>query len=466
MKRRIALLSTLLLAALFGGAPVRAEQHDEGSKGTEGRDFIIHGEVRTRWEYLSNYNDLDDDVDDDASFFPFRVRIAARGNFTDNVIGHVELQNFGTFGNDSSVSESESNDPVGQTFPAAIDLTEVHLYQGFLELRDIWDSKWSLRVGRSEHTLGTELHMGDADFYNGNAFDGIRAMWDTERFDLDLFHYVLDEFDDFALIIGAPAGDEDISFSGATLTWMIGDDQKVEPYVLYLRDGDINGPKFYTVGARYGRDVATMADVEENPFDWNAEFAMQSGDFAPNAADLSIGGTIFEGWFGYNWGGDNSRSRVHIGALIASGDDDSGDGDFDAFIPLFPDDHNYNRLGDLDLFAGTNNTIGGFTGGMSNISDINLGWTWFGAKQRLMVAGHWLTLTEDEGLPDDEIGQELDVIYNYQYSDHLGFEAGVGNLFAGDALETTKVPVPPPGGPVSVSADDIMRAWWQLRLRW
>jgi hypothetical protein len=253
-----------------------------------------------------------------------------------------------------------------------------------------------------------------------------------------------------------------VTFAGASVDFTIGEAGTLEPYVLMLRDGiyDDSGGKLYTLGARFGRDIP-MAD-DDRAWDWNVEAAQQFGDFEPGGVDESFGGNIVEAWLGFNFGESDSHHRLHVGALYASGDEDALDGDFDSFVPMFPDDHANNRLGDLDLFGDGGfglNIVGDLlvtdfsivTSAMSNVTDLNVGWEWWGEKSSVMVAAHVLSTSEDLGT-EDEIGNELDARYGYEYTNHVAFELGAANLFAGDLLGT--------------DADDILRGWAQVRLRW
>jgi hypothetical protein len=300
-------------------------------------------------------------------------------------------------------------------------------------------------------------------------------MWDAEMLDLDLFYYMILEFDDLTAF-GVPPDDSDITFGGAAATFELGDaNHTIEPYALLYRDGDyaLGGGKLYTYGVHYAHTIDADDEIEGSAWDWNVEAAMQSGDLAPGApGEQSFGGSIVEGWLGYNFGSKESRHRVHLGLLWASGDDDLTDDDFDSFVALFPDEHDYNRLGDTDVFGGSSasNYIGssltpGFSilsSPISNVIDINAGYEWWGGKHMFMAAVHNLQLSEDDvtgafTADESSIGTELDLRYGYQYTDHLAFEAGVANLFTGDALEVLTAPD---------GADDIARAWWQFRLAW
>jgi len=460
MTKRV--LGAALLLAVAATGPAAAADRDDG----EAR-FSITGEARVRAELVANVLDAQDHgvpaLDDEFSWFPYRARIGARGLFTRNVVGYIEVQNFGFFGNDTP-AESFS-DPIGQGFKNSIDSSEVQLYQAYVELGKLWGSSWGVSIGRREHTFANELHMGDADFYNGQTFDGIRATRDGEKWDLDVFMYQVTENDLTSAVFGVPAigaGDNDVTFSGAHATIDLGrDGHSITPYLLFFRDGDfeVAGGKIYTLGAQYGKEAG------DKGFDWNAEVAVQTGEFAPNGADLDMRGNIVEGWFGYNWGGGDANNRAHIGVLRASGDDDPADNDAEAFFPLFPDNHANNRLGDLDLFGGPTVvgllTLDPATGaiGITNVTDISLGYSrsWRDGKHDILASLHLLSLTEQPAaLIDDEIGEEVDVVYDYRYTKVVSFQAGIANLVAGDALDSA----------IGTNADDIMRAWGQVRLAW
>jgi hypothetical protein len=446
--RKFATGSLLALAAAMMAVPVSAGDSDG--------KFNLTGEIRTRWDYSANVFDADDDgdsgsavggnVDDDFDFFPYRVRLAANGEFSDNVYAKIEMQGYGFFGNDGPAPTLTH--VIGQGFGTGDNESEIDLYQGFVHLEEVSGSSWSLRIGRQEYTFANELLFGDNDFYNGQAFDGIRAMADFDSWDLDLFYFMIDE--DSGAITDPDFDTQDEAW-GATGQFEIGSNgQELNPYVFFSRNTDsgLSRARVYTYGAQYGRD----RNEDEN-LDWNAELAMQSGDVGSGALEEDVSSYLFEGWFGYSFGDDNQH-RAHVGYLEASGDDDAGDGDMEAFISLFGDNHAHNRLGDLDLFGGP--SVAG-SGGFSNVTDISLGYSWTGDRRSLRVSLHNLALTEDVG-GDDEIGNELNVAYDYSYSKNVAFQVGIAHLSAGDYLDSAW------NG--ADDADDVQRAWWQVQLAW
>lgn len=424
--KRVALALMLALAAGVSAAPVRA-QGDEPS-------FSVHGEVRTRWEYTENHSDFNDDADDAYDFFPFRVRIGAKGMFARNVMGYVELQNVAVFGHRDQ-PEEVAQDPIDQGFQIEIDDTEVHMYQGFLEMSKIGDTAFGLRVGRQEHAIGNQLILGDLDFYGGQSFDGARLWWDWEKFDLNAFYYRIDEDNDFGCSGGC--GDDNLDIYGVYATFGGETWGEIEPYIINFADGDAPGnDKFYTIGGRWTRSVNDEVNSDKL-LDWSIEYAMQSGSNDPNGADTDISADIIEAWIGLNFGSERNH-RVHVGTLMASGES-TGDPDIETWNPLGYDTWDHNRLGDADFFT------------PENIEDIFVGYTYSGENHGFRASYHMFTEAEEGGNGEDDLGSEIDVAYHYTYNPNLGIDVGVAMLQPGDEFGTPD--------------DSVMRVWGQARLR-
>lgn len=492
--KKIAAFCLLAGAGLLVSGPARAE---------DGK-FSIHGEVRARYEFLSNYNDTIDhttsgtSADDDFDLMPYRVRLSVTGEFTDNVVGHIEIQNNGVFGGQFPIGSLGSPDsPQGQFTRSDIGTSETVLYQGYVDLNNIAGTIFSLRVGRSEHTLGNELLLGDLDFYSGMTFDGISGSWDFEAWDLDVFFYNITEGNvsvGAVVAAGLPnGGDEDVVFWGGHASFDIGDDgQFIEPYIFNKDDnagtnllGFLDPHQFYTVGALYGRRIDADDVADGAHWDWSAEVAFQTGDYDENlagggpgfgmlacpAGDCDISASVFEGALGYNWAHGDSTSRVYIGFFTASGDDDPTDSDIEAFFPLWGDIHANNRLGDADLFGLVNANFvsgvanGGF--GFANVTDLSVGYGLEAGNHTFNASVHSFTTTEDVVTPglfgktaitDDDLGTEIDISYGYQYSSNVGIQVGVANFSGGDLIDASTFQA-------ANDSDSIMRVWGQLRLR-
>lgn len=409
--------------------------------------FTFNGEVRARYEYLNNYTDLTDHDgsaalnDDILGITPYRVIVGITGNFERNVTAHVDLQYTGHFGDEFNPSKDNPfftpiRPPMGQGDAAYQFSTQgMRLYQGWVEMGKIGGSDFSARIGRAEHTYGTELFLGDNDYYNGLSFDGVRGMWQHGASDLNVFYYKLSEencFRCFTVDGSGPGASADSNLWGATYDWTFKKWGTVGGYLLFSQDLGGDGPVIFpdsslqTYGVRWNRGM--MTDDHLNMFDWNIEYAMQSGDvgepFAGTPA-TDISASILEAWFAFNFNaGSSSHGRVHIGTLITSGQDPTST-DAEDFVPLFGDFHANNRFGDLDW-------VDQF--GPHNITDFNVGYEhWFGDAHSVMFAYHMFSDTESAvGQPEDKIGDEIDLRYTYRYSKNLGFEVGLGQASPND----------------------------------
>ena len=479
----------LALVFAIGLIAVPAMAEDEGK-------FTADGDVRLRWEYYGNYQDASDDGSSNDSFdaFPYRARLGVEGRFTDRAWGRVDLQAAGWFGDQLGnggypYPGSFGSSFVGGTQPygAARNIGFVSLYQAFVTVEG---GTFDFTAGRKEHAIGNELILGNNDFYNGLAFDGITLNGDFSSWDLNLWYHQLAE---------TFSNREDVGLFGVDAAFEFGS-FNFAPYVVYSKShwdglntstlpGGIRpvflAPKhdLWTLGVIFGMP----GDEDHTGIDFSVELAGQMGETDIDSTDpttpaVDLKGYIFEGWFGFGFGG---AGRIHIGTLYASGDDGTGvdandnPNELTAWVPLFEDPHAMNRLGDLDLFSGFaipgGNVADPLGFGMSNIWDINLGYDWWGGeKHHAKVAVHYFTRPEVANFGDsdplapgiqeysDSIGTELDISYDYQYARNSKLEIGVATLFAGDFIKEWTSTLVNPGG----YDDNITRIWAQLHLNW
>jgi hypothetical protein len=473
-KMLVGAVALLVITAVY--APPAAASDDDDVK------VKVHASMRVRGEVLDNIADFADqnssgDVNDDQySIWPYRARVSFDAMFGDGVRAFVEIQNFGYFGDESPFKSVQ--DPNFQIF----DVTtfgefgfgsRTNLYQGYIELGHMGGSDFTLRAGRQEHALGNELQMGDLDFYNGQSFDGIRGMFDWDNVDMDVFYYRINEQN-----AGCTAfcGSDNLNFGGVTATWSISDDgQVLEPYILSFRNGSDFGAfaadkaNITTIGARYSRPVMNGDDIAASPFDWNIEAAYQTGDIGSDPNPANQKSSIIEGWFGWNWGDDDSRGRLHVGGLVASGDkeDSQGladNGDHEDYLFLFPDFHAHNRLGDMDLetffvnFADV--VFGPFGPGYTatGITDYNVGYEGWWGPHSILIAYHDMSFTEDlclYGPCTSDLGNEIDFNYNYRYSNHARLQLGIAQFSPGEGILQ-----------VFGMDDSAMRFWAQAMVNW
>ena len=440
--RKFAFGLALVFAIVLIAAPAMAEE--EGN-------FTSDGDMRLRWDYFQNYSDASDDNlpsgdNDTYDLLPYRARIAVDGRFTDRAWGRVELQAAGWFGDPFATT--------GYPYPNAQPITFglVQLYQGYVTVEG---GTFDFTAGRKETVLGNELQLGNNDFYNGLVFDGIDVDGDFSSWDLHLFYKQLAET--FALR-------GDVALWGIDAVINIGSTH-IDPYIILSKSfADVFAGGFpakseiYTFGINWEKPIPE----ERKGWDLSIEIAGQMGDFdapgpVPPGTKMDVAGYIFEGWFGWSFG---NAGRVHIGYLLASGDDGSDPTETSAWMPLFADPHQNNRLGNLDLFAGFGGNVADPNGaGMTNIADLSLGYNWWGGdKHHALLAVHSFTRPEVVANASDDIGIELDLAYDYAYARNSRLEIGVSTLFPGDAIKENPA--------ILGNDDNITRIWAQIHLNW
>src|SRR3989442_415755 len=143
----------------------------------EEKTFTPHGERRVRGEYDANTQDFDkNDNTDNFDYWPYRVRIAAEGKFAKNVTAWIEFQNGSVLGNVGLPRRTGTGTA-----------SEAELYQGNITIEHLWWKNFTARIGRQEIVEGTELMLGDLDFYQGQTFDGLTGTFKLKKGSIMLF---------------------------------------------------------------------------------------------------------------------------------------------------------------------------------------------------------------------------------------------------------------------------------------
>ena len=452
--KKFFLLAVVAVVAVAIAVPAVAAQN-QGDK-----SFEVIGEVRVRADYTDNASDLDDDdtsgVDDEGLIYPYRVRAGFHANFAHNVSAHVEFQNFGVFGD----GVSNGIQPLSGVNDAG---DETSMYQGWVELGDIGGTSFDLRLGRMELVMGSEMLMGDNDFYNGINHDGAKASWQYKNWTLDTWFTKVNE-----TIGGFNAGgifptgttSDDADFYGGYATFKHSQAIGFDAYLMSYSNNlaGINGApstlpkdKFITVGGR-------VFNRNNSNWNWNAEIAMQSGDFTVAGAESDISAFAFEGELGYQFEA-GIQPRVFIAYNSYSGNEAGTPGDNDAFNPLFQDFHA--RNGEFDLFRAT------------NLDVIKLGVDWNAEGDRHTFGVDYLMFTMNEeavggvAVSEDDLGSEIDLTYSFAYTKHLMLEGAIASFSPGDYFGAAGAATPDSMPGVGATSDDsALRVYANSVLRW
>jgi hypothetical protein len=386
----------------------------------------------------------------DGSWNDALIRLGFQYDFSRDVTAFAELQSHWAFGDGVSTNSGLLQggyiaDGGFGFFRESVDngvSTTIRMHQAWLEVRNIFNRpELSSRTGRQEIALGNQFHFGNADWYNGYAFDGTRWDWDSDSFSLTALVLRLATQD------GDPnqnpsfrnSHDDDELYS-LYFTLKTIKNHQLDIYWIYINghggafdNGSgvstgslgnfIGDPAFigtaywHTVGARIGGLLDVAAGL-----DWNLEFAYQFGDNLGPGFDLDIDAFALEAEVGLTFSKSN-MFRLYVRFLWASGPEDDELG----YIPLYPNRHSNGgfraRYGIFDLIPMTNVV----TPQLGLHFDPSAAWT-IGATVL------YATTDEDLGLADDDYGWEIDVWVEYRYSENLIFNVGAAFVFADDAL--------------------------------
>lgn len=389
----------LLSLAVTPAASDDAGPDDSGKKSIE---WSLDGQVRFRGEFRDNF-DLNDDADDDTRFWLSRVRLGFRVTI-DEVYGvYVQAQDSRVFGEEASTASNEAN---------------IDLHQGYVDLWRNTDRHWSVRLGRQEWIYGDERLLGAFGWDNvGRAFDGVQGRFRTDSVQID----------GLLARLGSST-----NASGGT----VGTDL----YGIYARGDGWKGTSWegYWLGFSDNNEAAgelgMLGDTEIHAFggrcihkyglfDANMEAAWETGeingdDLEALAAGLNAGFTL----------GDETKLRLFGGYDFATGDEDPADGEREEFFNFFPTNHKH--YGYMDLFGWRNIRSWYFGGKVS--------WErqWFQAKfHRFSLEdehGPWKSAGgavlgfDPSGSLGRNVGQEIDLTYNFAFLKKSGVQVGYG----------------------------------------
>ena len=426
--RKIATLFAVVLVGIFLVSPAIAGHHEMADD--DDNKFTVHGNFWTRGFYSDNFDDFDDTIDDEWDAFFFRARIGVKADLGSNVFVYTELQNFDSWGHRDSES---AGSPIGRSRPPLRDVHDspaddgvcstlgceflgvpdtddrfenIELYQGFIALKEVGGTSFSFKLGRQEIKMGSELILGDLDWYGGISHDGFVGGWDLESFDITLLYTRVDRDSDFG-------DDNEEDFWGAWVDFGWGDSGVDTTVYAFNNRDDSALSNFWTGGFR----VWDYAE-DHKGFSWSVEYAMQTGDFS---STVDMDASVIEGWIAYGFGNGRDQS-VHLGYTSATGDDTSSATDFESFDPLFQDFHY--RLGLADFFA------------TSNIEAIEVGYKLaLNDNNKVGIDYYMFSLEEDNGaVAGDDLGTEIDLWYKYKHTENLDYNVGLAYFSPDDAI--------------------------------
>lgn len=384
------------------------------------QNVSVGGHLRIR----GNMYEAEDWAVFDTSSVEQRTDLNVKADFTDNVSAFIEVQSYDVWGEDFRSNYISGLDGRG------VSVDDVEIYQSYIEVNEMWDTPLALRVGRQELVFGSEWMLGNnstAALFPGLSYDAVRLTYATDMFSVDAFWAKLNEtLSDFS--------NGDVDLWGLYGSYLGLEDITIDAYWLYVEDdesltaADID---LHTLGLRGAGSIGA--------FDFNAELAYQLGEaeidgplwFDYEADYDALGGHAEVGYtFDMSW-----QPRVYLGMCYFEG----GDQDNSLFWWNDDTDLSFNRLFSdweyTEFLENTelSNTIiyrAGLSVKPTESLSMLLALTYMQADEE-REAGWWFW----KWTADEDLGYEVGLYADYQYSEDLVFRAGYAHLFAGDGLE-------------------------------
>jgi len=435
-------LGVLLMCVLLVGLTTSAF--------AELKSVEVGGSVRVRgtWIGAPGFDNDNPDVD----VVQQRTRLNATATFTEDVMAFIELQMssmwgydgdsgaWGAAGREGAPSDLLCDDGYyygknagmynGWIGQLGTEDEQVNVYQAYIQANDMLGYPVSMKVGRQEMSYGTELLIGDLDFFQyGLSFDAVKLMYADQDLAIDMWWSKLVEN-----ITGPawnPETDCDTDFYGIYGTYSGVEDMVIDAYLLYLRqaanwsNGFVETDGQYTLGARVAGLLAWIEGME-----YNVEAAYQFGE---DGMDNDYDAWMVDLLLSYAIEAEYDPT-VFFGYTFSTGDGDPDDNDNETFMFPFTDYHS--RWGYADLV------------GLGNLNVFKLGMTACPAEDWLLATQIvWMLTHEEEQIPpslgggytnatnDDSIGQEFDISMVYNYTEDLQFELTYGHVFVDDWLD-------------------------------
>jgi hypothetical protein len=397
--------------------------------GGDGFYLSTGGQIRERYEYF-NHNNFGAGAQDENGFTLNRILLDADLHLGPNLRvfaqGKSSLEN-GREGGPRQPDEDQAD--IQQLF---FDIT--------IPLPTGPKDSTTFRVGRQDLIYGAQRLISPLDWTND------RRTFEGFKLSTAIGHQTIDAFYVRPVLIEAEElnrGDDDANFWGVYDTISCpdliakGSASKVEGYFLGLNkrkntttpvDSDT-----YTIGAR----------VYTNPKPWDLDI---EGDYQfgqSGAGNISAYSLAAEG--GYTLENCEFTPRFYLGFDIASGDQNPNNPNSQTFNQLFPLGHAYfgyidviGRQNIIDLHPGVESTLlkdKTWAKKVSLRADYHMFWRQSIDDAVYSAAGG--VQRADNGSDASTIGQELDLLLNWQIERHTLIYVGYSHFFAGSFIQQT-----------------------------
>lgn len=425
----------------------------------EVQNVKVSGDITIYGIYRDEY-DLDDradsDASDDHSFYASITRLRVDADLTDNVQATVRLYNERDWDQEDAYADE----------------TQINLDLAYLTLKEMLYSPLTLVLGRQNLRFGNALIVGDPDTNarivtdeNGlgdtmaedlsarKAFDALRATLDYAPWTIDL---ILAKIDETEQAYSATSG-EDEDLYGVNVGYKFGSYNAEAEAYFFAKDSDteISSLSSGTTGISItqGGDIYNFGlrgSVEPiKGLNLSGEIALQRGDAQESGGtsrDQKAWALDLDG--SYTWDVEYAPS-LGIGYSFRSGEEAGNSGDYEAWNPMYEDQTN-GIVADY-IFSGVNGGVNSNAsiikvyGSIKPTKDITLAAKYYNYRldEKLVSSDNTSVSYPSANLGSryyvmkakEDLGDEIDLIATYNYTEDVTFGLSAGWFFPGNALE-------------------------------
>ncbi|RKY35635.1 MAG: hypothetical protein DRP73_04540 [Candidatus Omnitrophota bacterium] len=270
---------------------------------------------RLRQEYLKDWNDLESSTGDNYNYFRVRTSIWGKLDFDSQFSIYAKLTNeFKPY-----ITPSRSGD-----------IHELVFDNLYVDLKNIFDSPWSLRIGRQNIIYGEGFLFIDGTPLDGSRtiyYNAIKATLNLDKLKIDFLGIINPRQDEFLPVVNnrnkSLAEQKEEGF-GYYAQYDPNTNWHWEQYYFYKKEDERSSPqtKLNTIG---GRLV-----YKNSPWQIRSELAYQFGDYGSYDRE-GLGGY---GFVDYTLQDVKFTPTVTVGGVYLSGDDPSTS-DNESWDPLF-----------------------------------------------------------------------------------------------------------------------------------
>ncbi|MFC1508600.1 alginate export family protein [Candidatus Omnitrophota bacterium] len=430
----------------------------------EVQNVKVSGDILTRGAYRESYT-LQDDAqqtvdgalsDEHDNLIATAVRLRVDADLTDNVSTVVRL--LSEYQWDTEANQSVGADGGADANDIVMDLANVTLKEVFYQPLTVTVGRQDIRLGNGlvvgdpdTNALSGDANMGFGDLSLRKSFDAVTAVLDYDPLTVDLIYAKINETGtdkDDEDLYGINAGYKFDQYDAeAEVYWILSkNEDETAPVVTNANDGH----EIHTIGTR--GSIAVTEDLN-----LMGEFAWQRGDYD----QITIGATRDVSASAFQIGADYSGLNlawdpiIKAGITHYSGEEVGNTGDMSAWLPLYEDQShgvvanfvlsgmNGGQNSNADIY-----TIGASATPMEDLS-ISADIFWFYLDKKLVLTDNALANTgtaldwanqgtreNDMNLKaDDELGYEVDLALNYDYTEDVKMGLCAGWFVPGEALD-------------------------------